>query len=201
MRQRVEFLRKLVGYYQTIPQFPSDDIGNFLKKCNISYQDGNLLVNGVKIGKFLTKAGIENDEVSQWLQNLHSVTFQVSCRFKDFLASIDTKHFNSCLVGLHYDAFKKMLNDPYWAVALLRDKAGKIQSRSWLRYGTVDNQEMVFVAKVYGNGLTAEDIAKSLNGYYHSNYVRGIKRYHFITPRIDYYCDLIQLGGKILATR
>ena len=114
----------------------------------------------LNLGKFLiSRVMFPEAEVSEFLNNFQLLNIQISIRTKDFFASVTSKHIQSCLSpgGINSYATEKMAEDPTTAVCLIRDRAGHILGRHWIRIvenRTLDSKTLHYYSyKVYGNKL------------------------------------------------
>lgn len=167
------FLAKLNGSVFNVPPVfrPIEKhcgLTDFLNTIPIEFDKDGAKVKGQRLGKLLSKFGIENDLISRLLEQAKPVQVHISTREKDIWAATKSKYMSSCLCpgGENAWAVPLMVKDPNIAVALVRDKAGHIRSRAWLRYGQMKLEsgwtDAAVIYRVYGDlSFTKQQLAKA----------------------------------------
>ncbi len=199
MKRRHELLQKIEGEYEYPAQFPSYcSIAQFLNNTpsnKIEFKDGVCYINNQRAGKFLNKCGFDNDSVAKFLENYRPGKFKISCRFKDIVNATKSKHMegHSCYYpgGSNDHVVNHLLEDETVAVYLMRDKAGHIQARGWIRlvkFYRGDNT-YYYVYNSYGNGLNKQIVINNINSRFADSAV-GARSGDFIPlKRVGYYDD------------
>lgn len=173
MKLRHKILLDMQGEYEYTPElayYPNEfeAITRYLKllvNTPIEAKNGDLYIKGMRLGKFLNRASIDNNLISKYVEAHKPVKFTLSCRFKDILRASQSKHFSSCYAndGCNSHVPLEFCKDKYIAVCLIRDDAGHIQSRCWLRLCKDSNHNpCIVVYRIYGTGLDTENVSNTI---------------------------------------